>query len=261
MRASVLGVLLLLQLTSAVAGQQCTEKKPTLDSMHRALSLATRVQERLDVQAPEAAILARVGSDVSAYGLRYTHAALVYRRDGSQPWTVVHKLNDCGADTAKIYTQGLGNFFLDDPFEYRALILFPRPELARKLVEQLRRDQGLSVHEPRYSLLAYPFGLEYQNSNQWLLEYLAVADSSGTALGRKAAIKRLKQTGYEPDEIPVGPLERVGASLFKANVAFFDHPLGERLSGHYSVVTVESLVRYLQTVGQVRAVEEIALPR
>lgn len=259
-RTTLGAVALLVAAGAAQAGQACTETAVTADGMERAVRLATQVQSQLDASGARAAILARVGSDVSQYGLRWTHAGLVTRDAPDEPWTLLHKLNHCGKSDASLYRQGLGNFFLDNPREYRALVLIPSPRLQEALVDQARRDEGRTVDEPSYSLIAYPFGLEYQNSNGWLLEFIAEADSGGIAIGRKAAQKRLRRTGYVPDTIGVGAFQRVGASLFRANVAFLDHPLSERLSGEYSIVSVESIVRYLGELRQVAEVEEVALP-
>lgn len=260
-RALILALILSVSWMPVRAGQDCTEKPPTADGMNRALELATQVQRGLDRRQAQAAILARAGSDVSRYGLRYTHAALVYRAPDTGRWTVLHKLNHCGREDADLFSQGLANFFLEDPWEYRALILVPHAPLQAHLLAQAAHDQGQSVHQPRYSLLAYPFAPDYQNSNGWLLEFIELAQAGGTIIGRKAIQATLRENGYRPDRIEVGPIERIGASLFKANVSFLDHPLGERLSGRYSVVTVESMVRYLGERGQIDALDEVALNR
>jgi hypothetical protein len=174
---------------------------------------------------------------------------------------VLHKLNHCGRGDSDLFAQGLGNFFLEDPWEYRALVLVPDTDLQADLLTQVARDEGRAVHQPRYSLLAYPFATDFQNSNGWLLEFIELARSHGTLLGRRSIQASLRQNGYGPDRIEVGPFERVGAGLFKANVAFLDHPLGERLSGRYSVVTVESIVRYLGSRGEIEIQVEESLQR
>ncbi len=46
--------------------------------------------------------------------------------------------------------------------------------------------------------------------------------------------------------IEVDPLSRLGASVFRANVSFTEHPLSQRLKGRYQVVTVESVQAFLQ---------------
>jgi len=251
----LLGLLLCLGLLPAAqAGQTCAETPLTPAAMSRALQLAGKVQAALERQQAQVAILARVGSDVSRHGLRYTHAGLAYRNAPGEPWTLLHELNHCGADSSELYRQGLLNFFLDDPYEYRALVLVPTAPLQTRLLQAVRADGGLSVHGRRYSLLAYPFALDYQNSNGWLLEFLAVAGADTPVIGRAAAQAWLQRSGYRPDRISIPATERLGATLFKANVAFLDHPLGERLSGRYSVVTVESIARYL---GERRLVSEL----
>ncbi|HEY0917363.1 MAG TPA: DUF2145 domain-containing protein [Solimonas sp.] len=227
------------------AGQTCTDKPVTPAEMGKAMRLAQQVQQELDRRQAQVAILGRVGSDVSKYGLRYTHAGIAYRAPGDAGWTILHKLNHCGEDRASLFRDGLMNFFLDDPHEYRALLLFPTAPLQTRLAPAAAGDLGLGLDQPRYSLLAYPFTLEYQNSNSWLLEFLVSAGSEVPVIGRAAAQAQLKRAGYRPDRIAIAPTERLGATLFRANVAFTDHPLGERLSGNYSVVTVESIARWL----------------
>ncbi|MNW19810.1 hypothetical protein D3C71_2199570 [compost metagenome] len=44
--------------------------------------------------------------------------------------------------------------------------------------------------------------------------------------------------------------------LFSANVAFTDHPIGTRLAGDYPVVTVRSIIEYLERSGHVDAQRE-----
>lgn len=244
-RRAFAALLLALPACFAQAGQDCEEVAITPAAMAKAMRLAQQVQAELDQRKAQVVILGRVGSDVSKYGLRYTHAGIAYRAPGDAGWTILHKLNHCGEDRASLFRDGLMNFFLDDPHEYRALLLFPTEAMQRRLAPAAAGDLGLGLDQPRYSLLAYPFALDYQNSNSWLLEFLVSAGNEAPVIGRAAAQGQLKRTGYRPDRIAVAPSERIGATLFKANVAFTDHPLGERLSGKYSVVTVESIARYL----------------
>lgn len=242
------GALLALALLASAplqAGQACADKPVTPAEMGKAMRLAQQVQQELDRRQAQVAILGRVGSDVSKYGLRYTHAGIAYRAPGEAGWTILHKLNHCGEDRASLFRDGLMNFFLDDLHEYRALLLLPTGPLQARLAPAAAGDLGLGLDQPRYSLLAYPFTLEYQNSNSWLLEFLVSAGSEVPVIGRAAAQAQLRRAGYRPDRIAIAPTERLGATLFRANVAFTDHPLGERLSGNYSVVTVESIARWL----------------
>ena len=56
----------------------------------------------------------------------------------------------------------------------------------------------------------------------------------------------LEAEHYQPGIISVDPVSRIGASAFRANVTFTDHPLKQRLNGEYQVVTVESVQQFLQ---------------
>ena len=258
--AVLLAALLGAMAPAAMAGQSCEQRPVTAAQLSHALSLAERVHARLAAHDTDIAILARVGSDVSAYGLRWTHAGLVYRVDGAQGWRVLHKLNYCGRDSADLYRQGLANFFLDDPEEWRAWLLIPGADLQRQIAAALRTGAAQALNEPRYSMIAYPFALRFQNSNQWLLELLAVAADPSQAADRSSAQRWLRRTGYEPGSVAITPFKRFGASVARPNISFNDHPLADRLQGSYKLVTVESLEQYLRGQGALAASEEIRLP-
>jgi hypothetical protein len=74
-------------------------------------------------------MLARAGQDLSKYGLQWSHLGLSTATPGSPTWRVMHKLNHCGTDHAALYRQGLGEFFLDDPYDYDAAFVVLAPEL------------------------------------------------------------------------------------------------------------------------------------
>jgi hypothetical protein len=243
----------------ALAGQTCTKRELTATELDKAMRLGQQVAAQLPAQGPATVLLARVGSDVSRYGLRWTHAGIVHRRGSDEPWRVMHELNRCGADTSDLYLEGLANFFLDDPYELRALMLVPGQNLQQRLLAALDTDAPRQLHGRRYSMLAYPFAREYQNSNQWLLEFVAFAAEGEGVPNRQAAQRLLKAGGYVPGKIRVSAFERLGASLFRANVAFTDHPTSDRLKGRYRTVTVESIQAWLQHRGWVQSVEEIRL--
>lgn len=55
----------------------------------------------------------------------------------------------------------------------------------------------------------------------------------------------LRKSGYQPSKLPLKPHERIGARLLIDSLP----PAGERVSGNYSVVTVESVFDFLQAEG------------
>ncbi len=92
-------------------------------------------------------------------------------------------------------------------------------------------------------MVAFPWAVKYQNSNQWLAEVLAAAWAPpGTVFSRAQAQAWLKHSGYQPTLLRLGPMERLGGRMFRANIAFDDHPNELRFSDQIYTVTVESIV-------------------
>ena len=247
MRRFLLLVILALSFNSAHAGRVCEVKKTTAASFIAAMNLAEKVHATLDASGAQVAVVSRVGQDLSRYGLRYSHMAYVWRDSPNGRWTAVHELNQCGTAHSALYRQGLGNFFLDDMFAYEANVFVPGVETQKKLVAMLASDTPLRLHRARYNMLAYAFALDYQNSNQWLLETYAAGTSELHISTRGQAQAWLKLAGYRPITVNVPATTRLGARMFSANISFDDHPFGRRAAGLIDTVTVESVLRFLRT--------------
>lgn len=248
MVAKLLSLLLtagMLASPAAQAGKSCGESTLDPTELMQALELAEQTRQVLLKAGASNAIIARVGQDLSEYGLRYSHLGMLYQTEPGQ-FSVLHELNECGSDQSGLYREGLGNFFLDDVFAFEVLILIPPAKAQAKIQQLLLSDKALQAHHADYNMLAYPFDLTYQNSNQWGLELLSHALSPAALPNRKAVQQWLQQQKFQPGVIEVGPLSRIGASVFRANVSFTEHPLKQRLSGAYQVVTVESVESFLQ---------------
>ncbi|HZX31063.1 MAG TPA: DUF2145 domain-containing protein, partial [Rhodocyclaceae bacterium] len=80
----------------AIAGQTCEEKGPSVEDIRRSFGLALKVREALDKSGAQVVILGRVGQDLSKYGLRYSHAGIIWRDHPDGRWLAVHELNECG---------------------------------------------------------------------------------------------------------------------------------------------------------------------
>lgn len=238
--------LLLLPL-HAVAGTACSEKQPTADTVQKAFQLATKTREALDASGAQVALLGRAGQDLSKYNLRFSHMAFVWRDHPQGRWLTVHELNQCGTAVSALYNEGLANFFFDDMFAWDALIVTPSVELQAKIVERLSKPkQLLNMHQPRYNMVAYPFSTQYQNSNQWVLEVLADAMRNAQQADRGASQAWLKQNGYQPSMLNIPAIHRLAGRMFKANVAFDDHPNKERYAGKIEVVSVDSVSNFIK---------------
>ena len=241
-------LLALLAITAAAhAGRSCESKPLRVSAIERAIQLAEHTARRLDASGAQVVVLARAGQDLSAYGLRYSHLGLAYR-EGSV-WRVVHKLNQCGSARATLYRQGLGEFFLDELYDYEAAIVVPTPEVQARLLPALRDNALVArLDTPAYSMVAYPWAQTYQQSNQWAIETLAMTQDPAAST-RERAQAWLKLQGYTPTTLRISALKRLGARATAANVAFDDHPNEKRFSDRIETVTVDSVFSWLNRSG------------
>lgn len=250
-RGVLLGAVLLGAALTAQAEPQCVERHPSPQSLAAMFDVALTAGETLDtLDGVEVVIVARGGQDLSRYGLRHSHLAFVLREaDGH--WRAVHLLNHCKSPHSELFREGLSTFIGETGAhtDLRIGVLTPAVRDALRQILSPPAIQARALHEPRYSVVAYPFRDEYQNSNQWVLEVLAAAlahNDDGTLLIKRAQAQAwLKARDYRPSTLHIGVAKRLGARFFVPNAAVTDHPASERISGNYSVVTVESVFDFL----------------
>lgn len=233
----------------AHAGRSCEATKTTPQMMERGLKLAEKTLASLNSSGEKVVLLARIGQDLSKYGLRYSHMGLAWRQpdgQGGMTWRVLHKLNECGTNMSAIYKQGLGEFFLDDPWRFEAAWLAPSADVQAHLLTLLQDpNRSIALHVRPYSIVSYAWGTTYQQSNQWVTETLA-ASVEPQIRSREQAQAWLQVKGYEPGVLKLGPLTRLGGRLTAANVAFDDHPNEKRFSDRIETVTVDSVFNWVQ---------------
>jgi len=229
----------------AWAGRTCEVRPLDVATVRESMALAERTAKRLDQTGAQVVILARAGQDLGRYGVRWSHMAFAYRDAKGEPWRVVHKLNTCGSAASSLYRQGLGEFFLDRMYRYESGIVVLSPEAQRNLLPILQ-DNGRVArwHVEPYNMVAYPWSLRYQQSNQWVLETLAGAMEPGAATRRQAQAW-LQLQDYRPATLRLGAFTRLGARIGSANVAFDDHPNEKRYSDRIETVTVDSAFDWL----------------
>ncbi len=243
---TTLFVSLTLASTHASAGRSCEERPPSPQVVQNALTLANDARQKLMDSGAEVAIIARAGQNLSKYGVRYSHLGFVWRDHPKGPWTVVHELNQCGTANSEIFDEGLGNFFLDDLWRMEAAILIPSESTQHNLSQLLATKGHIRFHDGRYNMVAYPFSTRYQNSNQWALEVIAAAEAKDAQIAsREQAQLWLKLAGYQPTELKLDTLTRLGARLTRANIAFDDHPDDLRWSNRIRTVTVDSIFQFI----------------
>ncbi|MDO5609542.1 MAG: DUF2145 domain-containing protein [Pseudomonadota bacterium] len=229
------------------AGQSCKDLQLPPETVAEAATTALTVADALDARNAPVALVARVGSDLSSYGLTYSHAGFAVRDHPNGRWTVVHLLNQCGSDRSSLYAQGLVNFFLDDLVNQDARIVWLPEDMADRLATHLIGIPRNHLLGPRYNLIARPGSPRMQNSTAWMLETLAIAQlpDPPASISRALAFRTAQQHGFTPDTIRIAYGKRVLGGLFSPNTDFTDHPVATRLNGQYPVVTVRAILRYM----------------
>lgn len=236
----------------AQAEPQCVERYPTPAALASMFDVALATTEQLDaLDGVDVVLIARGGQDLSRYGLRHSHVAFLLREDDGQ-WRAVHLLNPCKTAESHLFHEGVATFIGETSSHTDLRIGVPTPALRDALKAMLTQPaiQARALHEARYSVVAYPFRTEYQNSNQWVLEVLGAAmaqvEERTLIVNRTQAQAWLQRHMYTPSTLRIGVAKRLGARFFVPNAAVTDHPASERISGNYSVVTVESIFDFLQ---------------
>lgn len=231
------------------AGQPCEERPLAAHEVVLSMDLAQRTVQALDASGAQVALVSRAGQDLSRYRLRYSHMGIAVRDHPKGRWTVVHELNDCGSAVSGLYDEGMGNFFLTDLYRHETQLVIPGPELGAKLARLAATRTPVRLHEPRYNMLSYVYSTKYQNSNQWVLETLAAAAApAGQVETRVEAQKWLRSIGFQPPTVEVPAAVRLGARMFRANVAFDDHPYDRRMAGQIDTVSTDAVVRMVRMV-------------
>jgi hypothetical protein len=232
--------------------QRCVAGEQSVSAMVNGMTLAAQTRQALDKANVKVGIIARAGQDLSKYKQYYSHIGFVYRdtKDPNKPvWRVVHKLNHCGSSRADLFRQGLIEFFTDDPFELATTIVPFKPGVAQQVINAITNPERLSLmHEPSYSLVANPWSVKYQQSNQWVTETLAM--SVNRQIERRVQAQQwLSFSGYEPDSLKISTFAQFGAELTKGNVRFDDHPRRDRVRQRIRTTTADSVLRWTDRVG------------
>lgn len=239
----------MLLLPPAHAGRNCEETAPDAAKTQKAIRFATQVRDSLELSGAKLVLIGRVGSDQSRRGVRYTHVGYLFRDHPAGAWTVVHQLNNCGTGSSELFDEGLGNFFMDDPFDFETRIVIPSLPLQEKLAVSLLGATKRGMYEPVYSSIAYPWSTKHQNSNGWALEVLAASLAPpGEVTNRAAAQRWLKDNGYGPSQIRIGAGERAGARLFTPHIRFGDHPDTAWQTQTYEVSTGDSAIDFVRKI-------------
>ena len=194
----------------------------------RLLRFAALLKHELDNSGESVALVARSGTDLSRFGLRYSHAGVSLKASDNTPWSVRQLYYACDEERPRLYDQGLSGFLFgtDDPtVGYVSIVLLSGAEATALEAAALDTGPALRLLSATYSANAYPFSLRYQNCNQWVAELLATAwgslDDAPDLRGN--AQRWLEQSGYKPAAVHVGSWLMLAAP-FVPLIHLDDHP-------------------------------------
>lgn len=206
-------------------------------------------------------MISRAGCDLGRFRFdgeapSYTHTGFAIR--DHVEWRVYQMLNTHGGREGHLYWQSVVDFFRDDPHEYLCAVLIPSRELQYRLLDVLSSPVAARLYTPRYSRVAYPFSTRYQNSNQWVVELIAAAQSGRRT--RRDVQDYLARQGISSSILrTVGYPAQAIIAMFTANARFDDHPLANRLAGRIAFITETSIRTYLQRTDRVALEETVRL--
>jgi len=229
----------------AAVAQLDVQQTPKAGSVLDAARLAEQTYHALDRLGQDVVLIARMGQNLSQFGLKYSHLGFAVKGLRRGEWAVMHLLNAEDGTKSGIFQEGMVNFYSDQPFRFEAALISLPAETQSRLRDVLLH-QGKLLHCPQYSLTAYPWALEVQNSNQWVLEVLACAlQPADLPVSREQAQRWLSEKGYEPSTLHIGLPTQWAGPLLRDSIRFSDQPEEARREGRVQTVTVDSVVNWL----------------
>ena len=217
----------------------------------RILRFGAVVKDELARSGQSVALIARSGLDLSHFAQRYSHAGVTLQASTEAPWSVRQLYYACDESRPRLYDQGIAGFVLgtDEPaLGYVSLVFLPAAQGAPLQRAALDKVQVLQLLHSRYSANAYPYSVQYQNCNQWLVELLALAWAPLPAddAARRGAQQWLQAQGYAPSVLTVGwrPLMWLGQLLLPW-VHGDDHPDADLAQARYQVSMPASIEAFV----------------
>jgi hypothetical protein len=245
--------------------------KPSATQLDRLLQVANIVKQEAERTGHSVALVSRSGTNLSRFGIRYSHAGLSLRSHGQGPWSVRQLYYACEEQQPRVFDQGMSGFLLGTDnldLGYVSLVLLPSPHAA--VVANAAQDDNLAVGllGSAYSANAHPNSLRFQNCNQWVAELLAAAwggirpqpnhphDELGASHGaqgprhsralRQQAQTWLTQHGFAPQPVNVNSHALMALVPFVALLHNDDHPEDDRFALQFRTSlpsALEALVR------------------
>lgn len=205
-------------------------KEVSAADQDRVLRFAGVVKRELEGSGGNVALVSRAGTDLSRFGLLYSHAGVALRDNPASPWAVRQLYYACDEARPRLFDQGMAGFALgaETPSSgHMSLVFLPDAEAASLERSALDKGLALSLLAGQYSANAYAFGTRYQNCNQWVAELFASAWGrlDGRADPRTEAQAWLRAQGYTAGPVRVPGHAMMFAGQFVPLLHMNDHPV------------------------------------
>ncbi|WP_455222527.1 DUF2145 domain-containing protein [Kaarinaea lacus] len=190
---------------------------------------AKQVEKQMAARGVRVFIIARVGRPTSELpdGIKYTHTAFgvyssIKTSDGrTVPGYAIYNLyqRENEPNVSDLVVDYPMDFFYG-VHELRAGIVIPKPELQRRLLAVINSNTYKSLHNPRYSVLANPYNLKYQNCTEHTLDVInaAIYDTDN-----RKQLKANEKKYFKAQELELNPLKLLMGAIFVPDVSVDDH--------------------------------------
>jgi len=226
-------------------------KEVSAADQDRVLRFAAVVKRELESSGAGVALVARAGTDLSRFGLLYSHAAVALKHNPASPWAVRQLYYACDESRPRLFDQGVAGFALgaETPASgHMSLVFLPEDDGALLEKSALDKPLALSLLAGQYSANAYAFSTRYQNCNQWVAELLASAWGrlDGAGAPREQAQTWLRAQGYTPGPVKVPGHAMMFAGQFVPLLHMNDHPVEDLHALALRVSVPESIEAFVR---------------
>ena len=229
-RLAILTLCLALAIPEAALAGSSQAGGETYFPAERIIAFAKKVERTLAAKGARAAILGRVGRPRGQLpeGVDFTHTGIaVYSQittaDGrTVPGYAIYNLYQRSdePDVSDLVQDYPVDFFAGVQM-LEAGIIIPSPELQKRIIEVVASPTYEALFNPKYSVIANPFTLDYQNCTEFTLDVIMAAIYQTDDI---KIIKANEETYFEPQKVMVNRLVLTVGSMFASAVTTSDHP-------------------------------------
>jgi len=200
----------------------------TAADQDRMLRFSAVVKEELERSGAQVALVSRAGTDLSRFGIRYSHAGIALRDSPNGAWSVRQLYYACDESRPRVFDQGMAGFVVGADaarLGYVSMVMPAGPRADALASTALDKPLALALLASDYSANAYAWATRYQNCNQWVMEMLAGA--WGARRGRSEAQQWLREQDYAPEEVKIPGQALMFAGQFIPLFHLSDHPVDD----------------------------------